>query len=56
MMCETSLARINWLARNFGARNNLVSVFHPISPDPYFQCEGAGGARLAIGIPTLIRK
>jgi len=24
----TSLARINWLVSNFGARNDLISVFH----------------------------
>jgi len=24
----TSLARINWLAPNFGGRNHLASVFH----------------------------
>ena len=27
----TSLARINWLAWNFGARKNLVSVFHQLT-------------------------
>ena len=34
----TSLARINWIVRNFGTRNDLVS-------DPYFS-EGAGSAKL----------
>ena len=37
-----SLARINWLTWNFGARDDLVSEFHQTVS------EGVGSARLAV--------
>jgi len=44
LLVITSLVRINWLAPNFGTRNDLIAIC--ISPDRYFS-EGAGGARLS---------
>ena len=41
-----SLARINWLAPNFGTRNDLVSVFHQILTFS----KGVGGTRLELWV------